>query len=47
VLGDDIQVILKDMLRVTDREEQEEKLLTELPNGSGGRSTVARAGTSA
>ncbi|KAJ7881034.1 hypothetical protein B0H14DRAFT_3434147 [Mycena olivaceomarginata] len=42
--GDDIQVILKDVLRVTDREEQEEKLLTELLNGRvvGGQSRYKR-----
>lgn len=42
--GDDIQVILKDVLRVTDREEQEEKLLTELLNGRvvGGESRYKR-----
>ncbi|KAJ6468324.1 hypothetical protein C8R45DRAFT_938246 [Mycena sanguinolenta] len=33
VFPDDLQVILKDVLRLKDREEQEEKLLTELLSG--------------
>ncbi|KAJ7672231.1 hypothetical protein DFH06DRAFT_1467750 [Mycena polygramma] len=44
VFADDMQAVLKDMLRLDDKEEQEEKLLTELLNGRvvGGKGMYAR-----